>query len=67
MKCNYDMKKLVNLGLAACNRYLYHIEYDKGKMGCDVTGQRMQVSAGLLVATISTVEKRTDEAGRTVY
>ena len=39
MKCNYDMKKLVNLGLAACNRYPYHIEYDKGKMGRDVTGQ----------------------------
>ena len=38
MKCNYDVKKLVNLGLAACNRYPYHIEYDKEKMGRDVTG-----------------------------
>ena len=37
MKCNYDMKKLVNLGLAACNCYPYHIEYDKGKMSRDVT------------------------------
>ena len=38
MKCNYNMKKLVNLGLAACNCYPYHIEYDKEKMGRDVTG-----------------------------
>ena len=67
MKCNYDVKNLVNLGLAACNCYRYHIECDKEKNGCDVTGQRMQVSAGLLVATILTIEKRTEEARRTVY
>ena len=32
MKCNYNVKKLVNLGLAACNRCPYQIEYHKGKM-----------------------------------
>ena len=66
MKCNYDVKNLVNLGLAACNRYRYHIECDKENIGRDVTGGRMQVSAGLLDATILTVTKRTEEAGGTV-
>ena len=67
MKYNYDAKNLVNLDLAACNRYRYHIQCFKGKNGCDVTGRRMQVSAGLLVATISTIEKRTEEAGIIMY
>ena len=41
MKSNYDMKKLVNLDLTACNRYPYHIEYDKGKMGRDKAQMRL--------------------------
>ena len=67
MKSNSNVKNLVKLGLAACNRYRYHIECDKENIGGDVTGGRMQVSAGLLYATISTVAKRTEEAGGTVY
>ena len=67
MKCNYNVKNLVNLGLAACNHYRYHIECDKEKIGRDVTGRRMQVSAGFLDATIAIIAKKTEEAGGTVY
>ena len=67
MKSNSNVKNLVKLGLAACNCYRYHIECDKENIGHDVTGGQMQVSAGLLDVTISTVAKRTEEVGGTVY
>ena len=66
MKCNYNGKKLVNLGLTACNCYPYHIEFNKEKMG-DVTGSQIQVSTRLLVTTISTIAKRKEEAEGIVY
>ena len=46
VKCNHDVKNLVNLGLAACNCYPYHMKCDKEKMGCDVTGPQIPVSRG---------------------
>ena len=57
------MKNVVNLGLTACNHYRYRIECDKEKIDRDVTYR----STGMLVLTILTIAKRTEEAVGTVY